>query len=311
MVPAPESGAEVEVLEVERASATPTPPGAPPSRRGGALPPPARLGLEATQAWFLDAIRHPRSVRAGVQRAAARTGASPEAVLTRGPTLDTLARLDVYHNAYRVRLVEALADDFPTVRHALGHDAFERLAARVIHARPSLTRNLNTYGRVLVDWLGDPRRRVPHRSFLYDLARLEWAMVEVVHAPTPARLDPAALRAIPPERWPSLRFQPGAAVRLLELKWPANRYLQMCRTGQSPALPGRGWSATAVYRQGFTVWRMDLSPVTHGLLGRLFAGQPLGEALAPLEGRSHPERVMDWFSAWVSGGLFAGVTAAR
>jgi hypothetical protein len=39
----------------------------------------------------------------------------------------------------------------------------------------------------------------------------------------------------------------------------------------------------------------------------LLAGVPLGEALAPLEGKAGAERVMEWFTAWVRGGFFAGL----
>ncbi len=305
-IPVAQEGGPLEALGTERASAAPvdTPKRAP--RRPVDVAP-ASMTLADTQAWFFDAISHPGSVRAGAAHAAATHGAEAAALLTAGPELGPLSRLGVYHFAYRARLVDALADDFPGVRQALGADAFVRLAERVIAAHPSRTRNLNTYGRVLVDWLAAPGRRVRHRGFLHALATLEWALVEVVHAPTPARLDPAAFGALGPERWADLRFRPGPAVRLLELDWPANAWFQAFREGAAPPLPARGWSATAVYRQGFTVWRMNLSPVAYGLLRRLYAGERLGAALAPLEGAARAERVMDWFSAWVSGGLFAGI----
>ncbi len=107
-------------------------------------------------------------------------------------------------------------------------------------------------------------------------------MVEAVHAPPPVLLDVVRLRGFTPE-------------------------LQRTREGERPALPRRRSTATAVYRQGYAVWRMDLTPVTRGLLDRLRAGVPLGEALAPIGGQAGASQVMSWFSAWVSGGSFAGV----
>ncbi len=299
-------GGGVEVHEVERASATPTPPSSPPSRSRRRTPA-ASLGLAETQAWFLDAITHPSSAGAGARRAATREGVSVDALLTPGPKLDALQRLSVYHYAYQARLTEALADDFPAVRNALGADTFDTVARRIIEASPSSTRNLNAYGRVMVDWLARPGQRVAHRPFLHDLARLEWALVEVVHAAVPPRLDPGQLAAIPMERWAGLRFVPGAATRLLDCGWPVNPYFQAWRQGAQPPIPAPKASAVVVYRHGFTVWRMDLSPMTHGLLARLLAGVPLAAALAPIEGQAGAERVMQWFSAWVSGGIFAGV----
>lgn len=299
-------GGTDEVHEVERASATPTPPSVARSRRRRARPA-VSPGLAETQAWFLDAITHPTSLAAGERRAAQRSGVFADALLTAGPQLDALQRLDVYHYAYRARLVEALADDFPAVRYAVGLKSFDTMARCIIEASPSSTRNLNTYGRVLVDWLASPGQRVPNRGFLHELARLEWALVEVVHAAVPPRLDPAQLAAIPMDRWAGLVFVPGAATRLFQSDWPVNPFFQAWRQGLEPSLPDARPSAVAVYRHGFTVWRMDLSLMTHGLLSRLMAGVPLGAALAPVEGQAGAERVMQWFSSWVSGGIFAGV----
>lgn len=304
--PAPTEGGAAEVLDVERASATPTPPARAPRRRGPS-PPPYALPLASAQAWLLQAISHPGSVAAGARAAHQTTGTSVEALLTSSPTLTATDRLGVYHYAYRARLIDALADDYPTLRYARGPPAFEALAARVIDRFPSKTPNLNAYGRVMLEYLDGPHGRLPRRAFLRELAALEWALVEVIHAPTPARLNPDALRAIPPERWPHLRFTGSPSLRLLPATWPVNRYLQAFRNGEAPAIPRPEPSCTLVYRQGFTVWRMDLSPLTHGLLAALLAGVPLGEALEAVEGRAGADQVMRWFAAWVSGGVFTGI----
>ena len=306
--PAPTTGGAPEVLEVERASATPVPPPAAPSRSRRRKEAPKLRDLRTTQAWFLDAVSWPGGLRGGVQAAARRHGVTLADVCTPGPQLAAVDRLEVYHYAYRARLVEALADDYGALRHALGAERFEAFAARVIALHPSRTRDLNGYGRVVVETLRAGAVRVPNRAFLLALAELEWALVEAVHAPPPPRIDAAALRTIPPERWAGLRFTPSPSLRLLASEWPANRYLQAFREDKSPAIPRRSPSATAVYREGFTVWRMDLSPGPHGLLFRLIAGVPLGEALAPLEGSAEAGRVMRWFEAWVAGGVFAAVT---
>lgn len=305
--PAPESGGAPEVLDAERASATPVPPAAPPSRSRPRKSAPKLADLRTTQAWFLDAASWSGTLRGGVRAAARRHGLTLDDVCTPGPQLSALDRLDVYHYAYRARLVEALADDYGALRHALGVERFEAFAARVIALHPSRTRDLNQYGRVVVETLRSGAVRVPNRAFLLALAELEWALVEAVHAPPPPRIDAAALRAIPPERWANLRFTASPSLRVLASDWPANRYLQAFREEKSPAIPRRAPSATAVYREGFTVWRMDLSPAPHGLLSRLIAGVALGEALAPLEGAAEAPRVMRWFEAWVAGGVFAAV----
>ena len=291
---------------MERASATPVAPGGP-GGRSRKHRTEAPVDLATLQGCFLEAVAWPGSLRGGLQAVKRRTGHDLSGLCTSGPQTSVQDRLAVYHFAYRIRLVEALADDFPTLQYAMGHDAFHTFAEAVVARSPSRTPNLNQYGRVVVEALEAGTVRSSNRAFYLALARLEWALVEAVHAATPPRLNPAELAAIAPERWPNLVFRPSPSLRLLRSEWPANRFLQAYRRDENPSIPQRSPSATAVYRHGYTVWRMDLSPLTHGLLDRLISGVPLGEALAPVEGKAGSDQVMRWFEAWVSGGVFASV----
>jgi hypothetical protein len=318
--PEPIAGGPTEAFAVERASASPTL--APTPRRQRERPAARRRSLAPlapeladAQRWFLDVISHPRSVAAAVgdralmRRVGADGAAELERIVTRGPRCSAQERLGVYHYAYHARLVDCLADDYPALRYALGEDAFDALARAVIHAHPSDGPNLNVYGRRLAEFCARPRGRVPHRAFARELAALEWAMVEVFHAHAAPTFSPDALRAIPTRRWADARFAPSQTVRLLEFAHPVNRFFQDFREDRQPAIPARGWSATAVYRMGFRIWRMDLTRTTAALLKRLFAGAPLGAALAELgEGDERlAAEVMRWFSEWVSGGFFAAL----
>ena len=297
------AGGTEEVWGVERASASVPAPVTGRRNRLGA-PAPADLSLAAVQDWFLTAVTAPGSLERGLRAAGARHGVATGSVVTGGPALDATDCLRIYHHGYRARLHECLADDFPGVRLALGEARFARLCDRVITASPSRGPNLNRYGRALLAHLVAEHER----PFLTDLARLEWALVEAVHAPPPDLLDVVRLRAFRPEQWASARFVPSAALNVLTFDFPVNAWLQRTRAGEHPRPPRRRPTATAVYRQGYVVWRMDLTPVTRGLLERLCAGVPLGEALGPIEGQAGAAQVMSWFSAWVSGGFFAGVS---
>lgn len=220
---------------------------------------------------------------------------------------DPIAGLSVYQNAYRARLIDALADDFPTVRYAMGAPAFARFADRVVTHHPSRTRNLNRYGRVFLDVLDAPELKLKRRPFLADLARFEWALVDAIHAPPPEKLDILALSAIPQEYWGELVFTPSPSLYIHRTAWPVNAYLQSFRHGGAPIFPPRSKSgfATAIYREGFRVWRLDLSPVAAALLEHLVEGKSLGAALTPLEGVAESATVMRWFEVWVRSGVFS------
>ncbi len=320
--PAPIEGGPADLMEVERASASPLLMPARRSRvRGRTISGKPITGpLREVQGWFGAVISDPRSVKAGVAAAArrgrlgVRSPAQLERIVTAGPELSAVERMGIYHYAYHARLIDCLADDYPALVTALGQRAFERLARKTIAAYPSDGPNLNFYGRHLVTYLRRHRDACPHRAFVLDLAQLEWAMVEVLHAQAAPVFSVAALQAIPPDRWARMRLRPSATVRILRFRHPANAYLQAERDDRHPRIPRPGPSATAVYRRGFRVWRMDLTPAMADLLDALFAARPLERALMTVARQRRGEAqgqvladVMRWFRSWVDGGFFASM----
>ena len=288
---------------IERASATP----AAQSPQPTALTPgaaPVGLRLADFQRWFQTIITNPDGLGPGVAAARAAVGrddATMAAVVTRGH-LDPAVRMEVYRNAYHLRLIECLADDFPAVQELLGKDRFARIARSYIAAFPSRQPNLNRYSIRFPDFLAAESRQ----AFAADLARLEWAMIEAIHAAPAEPFDLTELQALAPDHWADLRLRPAPASRLLELAHPANAWFQAWRVGQ-PLPPARkGRSFVLVYRAGERLWRMDLTPLTADLLRRLFAGETLGAAISALgDVPDLAPRVIRWFREWVAGGVFS------
>lgn len=316
--PTPELGGKDDLLLVERASATPLKSRLEPTTdsTGGLAHEafagePVRGPLDGLLEWFTSVVTHPTSAADGVETSTAAMTAlgakTLEDLVTRGPRLSAVDRLGLYHYAYHARLVECLADDYPGVKHALGDARFETLARGYIEAHPSRSPNLNSYGRGFADYARTQGAWLPEHDFVADLARLEWAMVEVVHARPSPSLSMALLEQLPPEAWPELKLVPAPALRFIEAEFPVNRYLQAVRRDQSPELPARGWSGTAIYRKDFVIWRMDFTPPMAGVLKAILAGQPLGAALETLpihEDERLASDVMVWFREWVSGSFF-------
>jgi hypothetical protein len=308
--PSPQLGGATEVLVHERASATPSTHTHRGSQDGNGIAPPAipeDTSLRALQQWFVEAVTS--------SCADERLDAGARRVLTSGPKLGELYRLGVYRYAYRARLVECLVDDYPALQFALGADPFEALCHEYIQRHPSSSPSLNGFGKHMARFcLDEAQEPFPLRRFAADLAKLEWALVEVLHARTADALSPDALAAIPAERWPDARLPPSASVRVLRFEHPVNPFFQAFKTDQEPTVPAPAPAATAVYRTDMTLWRMDLTPAMASLLEGLFRGETLGEALGKLEdGLSEADaaeaerNVMVWFREWVAGGLFARV----
>lgn len=312
--PSPQEGGPAEAFVYERASATPVQAGATPAvteAPKGPVASPVAGPLNAVQSFFAAIITHPTSAIAGVDAAlkqAAPSGVQTlEQVLTAGPQLCATDRVSLYHYAYHARLVECLVDDYPAVQVALGHDVFEQLARRYIEQHPSTGPNLNWFGRAFAAFCPRQAAWLPQHRFASDLARLEWAMVEVIHSATAAPISMDALSGLPPEALADIRLEPSHSLRVLEFEYRVNPFMQATRRGETPEIPLPQWSATAVYRQGFRVWRMDLTRPMAGVLSALMAGETLGDALATLPDGVEENAVMRWFREWVQGGFFARV----
>lgn len=329
--PAPTEGGPAEVFLHERASATPTT--YRPRLEGDDKPAagaprgvtPVTATLRELQTWFAAAVTQGDSVEDGLTAAAAGLGLKGAGdtlrVLTGGPRLSAVARLGVYHHGYRARLVECLADDYPAVAYALGTQGFEALAHAFIAHHPSRSPSLNFYGQPFAAFCrqlggGGASSLFGDLSpgFVADLADLEWALVECLHAPTADAISAEALATVPPERWTDARLPRSATTRVLRYAHPVNAFFQAFREGREPPEPAPAPSATAVYRKGFVLWRMDLTPAMADLLEGLFGGATLGEALEALEvpddeaaQQAAQAEVMLWFREWVSSGFFARV----
>ncbi|MBK8012401.1 MAG: putative DNA-binding domain-containing protein [Deltaproteobacteria bacterium] len=278
--------------------------------------------LRSLEAWFQTVITHPIDARHGAEEAediARQLGhGRVDEIVTSGPAISAEARLELYHYAYHARLVECLADDFAAVQDAIGERAFEEIARQYIAAHPSTHPNLNAFGAQFPEFL---RTRANGRSdvrFAAELARLEWAVVEAIHAPESAALSAEALASVSAEAWPTLRLLPSSTLQRLMFDYPVNRYFQAYMNDDPIEIPAPEWSAVAVYRQDWRVYRMPLTRSMDNVLGAILRGQPLIEALSVLDAEDEvdPEDVTTWFKEWMASGFFSGLstpseTAAR
>jgi hypothetical protein len=313
----PVAGGHPDAFVRERASATPTrskQPARAYDRRRGTPGKPIEASLRSLEEWFAGAVMHPVSVAASVDENRA-LGGKPigegdvERVVLPSARLSGNERIEIYHDAYRARLVECLADDYPALRHAIGEERFEALCHAYMAEHPSRSPNLNFFGRHMSAFC---RTSGAVPEWASDLAALEWALVEVIHVAPVESPSEETLAKIAPGDWPRARFAPSNAVRVLEFDHAVNAYFQAYNTGAASGEPERGWSSTAVFRDGATIWRMDMSRPMHALLAALLGGAPLGEALDALASsgalvEDEAPLVMHWFRDWVRYGFFASI----
>lgn len=196
--------------------------------------------------------------------------------------LDAGARLGIYRNTCASVLVTALRLAFPAVQRLVGPEFFEGAAGLFVAQAPPRSAWLDEYGADFPDFLG----RLPQAApvpYLADVARLEWHVNLVLHAPDVQPLDIARLTALSEAGSAQLRFEPHPAVRLLRCEFPADniwravlerdeRAMAAVDLAEGPVwlLVHRTQNRIDVIRLGECEWR---------LAADLFSGKPLSAAL--------------------------------
>lgn len=275
--------------------------------------------LDRVQRWMQAVVVHPGSDAEAVASAAAAGEIPAERVgdvILPSRTLLPLERLGVYHGMYLLRMHDALASDYPALKHFLGDRAFLGMVSDYVQAYPSRSYSLNRLGDHLPEFLAS-LAALKRRDFCVELARLEHAIALAFDAPETPALSEAAIEAVAPETWERARLVPVAALHLLAFRYPVNAYLQSVRDEAHSAHPKAKLKSewVAVYRRAFAVYRLDLTREAHDLLRDLAAGTRLGDAIAAALKRGGkraptPEALFRWFREWVSGGVFASVESS-
>lgn len=192
-------------------------------------------------------------------------------------------RLAIYYDAYRLRLLEALASNYPVLRAWIGTEEFENIGITYLTAHPSRHFSIRWFGHQLAEFLAatPPWRDQPH---IVEMAALEWALSEAFDAENGTVMGVEDMAGVPADAWPDMRLHFHPSAQRLDLRWNApviwkavNQNLDVeknsdsCR-GETSAMPvaageqRKDMPAVAdvpapmetEYPQAWLVWRQDL-----------------------------------------------------
>lgn len=225
---------------------------------------------------------------------------------------DVAARLAIYSDAYRTRLTEALANNYPALAKLLGTRDFASLAGRYIAAHVSRTPSIRYYGVALSEFLATDAG-YQDAPVLAELAAWEWAMTEVFDAADGSPIGAEALVCIAPEDWAELRFDFHPSVRRLELRWNVPP-LWKALTADEP----RPEHELAAEPQAWLQWRDGLRTLFRSLeadeaaaLRVTMDGGSFGELCLRLskllDDAQAPGRAAVHLRSWLDAGLVTGI----
>lgn len=118
-------------------------------------------------------------------------------------------RLNVYYEAYRLRLLDILRDDFPGLNALMNAGSFNAMGLRYLEQHPSGHPSVRQFGRHLPEFLATDGAFADW-PWLAEMAYFEWRRGLAFDGPDDERMALETLGSLPPEDWPALtiRFHP-------------------------------------------------------------------------------------------------------
>ncbi len=158
-------------------------------------------------------------------------------------------RLGIYYNAYRFRIIEALATAYPKLHIMLGDDLFDSTARTYIDQYPSTYRNMR--------WVGDKmqthlQHTLPQHPIAAEMAAFEWILGLAFDAEDAPILILQDLAEVPPEAWAELKFVFHPSLHVLPLQWNVVQVWNALDKDETPP-------NIAKTEEPCLIWRRDLN----------------------------------------------------
>jgi len=257
------------------------------------------------------------------------TAAAVGEIVKPNDRLSSFERLEIYNRMYWFRVLDSLYEDCPGLRAVLGDRKFIRMAEAYLQKYPSRSFTLRNLPSRLEKFIREePKWTKPHTVLCRDLARFEWAQVEVYDGAAFPLFTTDDLRDANPAR---LRLALQPYLQLLELDYPVDDFLIAIKKRQAllrgdasnaptsvrtveastVPLPKRERCAVAVHRLNGRIYFKRLEPAACKVLLAIRDGKPLASALAagiPARTKASGEeiavQVQGWFASWMQLGWF-------
>lgn len=131
------------------------------------------------------------------------------------PSFSKQERLQIYHEAYRLRLIDALRNDYPALEAYVGENEFILLATEFITEYPSHHASLRWLGEKLPNFL---RKHVHWKEHIevVELVEFEWRQVMAFDAADTSLASIDELRTLPPVQWMTLKLELHPSLQLID-----------------------------------------------------------------------------------------------
>jgi hypothetical protein len=244
------------------------------------------------------------------------TGEEPATLLKEiipaGTLPDGSAALAVHRDGYYFRLTEALGETFEGCWYLLGDDDFFTLCRDYIEKNPSGSYNLSNYGEEFPLFISQHHFASEH-PYLLDVARLDWAFMEIFHAPTHQPISLNILQQLSVEQLESSKVIFGSAVNLLTLDysvlplWKSRTLELLDDTDKDTLEPNQIINHLLLYKMEEQIYINQITSAQFNTLSLLMVGRMPGEVALLAEECSDQYDLSGIFQLIGTTGIVAGI----
>lgn len=226
--------------------------------------------------------------------------------------VDASTRLEIYANAYRLRLLEVLQLDYEALHTLVGDREFKSLGRAYIDRYPSAHPNIRWIGGNMCRFL---RENTPYcaQPVLAEMAEFEWALRSAFDAGDMDPLTVDEVAAVAAEAWPTMRPVLQPSVQRLNFAWDT---VSLCKAIDADEIPPQPRELDLA--MGWVIWRKELTPQFRSLevdeaaaLDAVLRRQPftvICEVLCEWIDAQHVAlRAATLLKRWVSEGMIAAL----
>ncbi len=219
--------------------------------------------------------------------------------------------LNVYNQAYFLRIRDCLRDLFPSLYYLCEDDGFAAIVAGYLQAAPPTHYDIKFSGAHFAEFLDTGNFAcefgIPSQV-LGDIARIEWAQAWLFDCMSTENQQPVSLRALSAlnaNDWEMLSLQTSQAMLVVKTTYNALAMIESAHQESTPPEPVAGAFFYLIYRQNDEVRTETINNIEYSYLELLQTGVPLQQATDQIsqEWPAAMEQLPELLKRWCERGL--------
>ncbi len=216
-------------------------------------------------------------------------------------------RLSIYADAYKLRIIEALATSYPKLQLLMGRTLFDKIARSYIDTYPSNYRNMRWVGAAMHVHL---KNTLSDHPVTGEMARFEWSLGLAFDAEDAPTVQLENLAQIPPETWGNLSFKFHPSVQILDIHWNLISIWQALNIEETPPNPEQVNKPCLVWRSELNSHFRSLATIEYQALEKMINGANfslLCEYLDEAVEGDATQQAARYLASWLEAGLLTEI----